>query len=134
MQNDKIYSSVVSHVKSRQDLDKIIGDLNNLETAIYKLDQAGRDRAFSVFSEDVVSYFKSVPEGQLDNVLREIKEKIANTPTIKIKVAFKPSPKFIKELGNVVGGSIIEVDYDPSIPGGAVLEKDGKYIDLTIKV
>lgn len=126
MQNDKIYFDIIANVKSKQDLDKLLAEIDFLEKAIYKTDTA------ALSTSRLYGYIKDIPQSQQDNFLRELRAKLSDLPTTKVKVPFTPSDALMDKIHEAVGGGLIEIQIDSSIVGGIVIEKNGKYIDLSI--
>ena len=59
-------------------------------------------------------------------------------PVLKIHLAFLPTPSFIKELSdwlkrNLKRKVLLDVEVNPAIVGGAILEYKGKYLDLSLR-
>lgn len=131
MQNDKNYSEILTSIKTLADRDRIIADIDNLMTGIYKIDKTGYNASLDKFvNVDMGSVLKSVNQDNLPEFLTELKKKILELPITKISLAFAPTKEF---LGKIDLPGVLEVHVDPSILGGIVIDIGGTYHDLSIR-
>lgn len=75
---------------------------------------------------------------KIRNFLTELKAKLQNFKTLKLTLAIEPSKETLERINNWVrlnmgNGIIPEIEQDPRIIGGAIIEIDGIYKDYSLK-
>jgi F0F1-type ATP synthase delta subunit len=71
------------------------------------------------------------------NLLEKLKDWLKKLPVLKLEIAFLPSEKTIEKISywlkKEVGKKIIlDIYFNPKIVGGAILEYEGKFANLSL--
>ncbi len=130
MQNNKDYSSILENVYTRQDLDELESELTVLKESLYR----GGEVAAGV-SKSLVDLFLTAPDKE--TLLTEIGQFLASLKTLKLTVAVSPTAKLVKNVSlwarqSLVPNLILEFDVNREVVGGAIIEWEGKYLDLSL--
>jgi len=81
--------------------------------------------------------FLETPEKE-SAFLEELKKHLLEMPSLKLEIAFEPAEKFLekislwleKELGQKI---ILDINVNSKIIGGAIIEYQGKYLNLSLE-
>lgn len=138
MQNAKICSDILRTIQTRQDVNRLVGEVEVLKTSLFKIGQGNWDEIIgSQVSATTAQVLKGVGEMDRELVLSELGECLKTVSSLKLTVAFTPSSGGLGELGawvkaNLGESVVLDVAIDPKILGGAVIEYGGRYIDKTL--
>lgn len=117
MQNEETYSKRLSEIATTKEALSFGEEIDVLINSMYKIDDK---------------------TGLSEEFLRNLKTKIAGLRPIKLTLAFEPDGEFIKRLfawvrQNIGDSVVLDFSVNPEILGGALVEWQGKYFDLSLK-
>lgn len=136
---------LLKKIFTREDCISILEDLNLLQQIVFKSQASLSKKAENLTNKNLYHFFLKLekegeiflePKNQFE-FLERLKDFIKNLPLLKLEVAFLPSQKTIekisewikKEVGKKV---ILDIYFNPTIVGGAILEYGGKYFDFSL--
>ncbi len=131
MQNDKTASEILDLITTEDEKDILTSQVEELLADLYKVDHSEFEKKIGELDDKVASLVKTVPAASLPVFLGSLKEKLIATPSVKVTLSFKPTNNFISKLNKTLN-ALVEVEVDPDILGGIILETNGKHIDLSI--
>lgn len=143
---------IIGSVRTTQDRDELLRALGLLRDAAYMTDgeninqilthemKAEMGQMVGIWLSDVGGYEagKIVNQQIMTEHLKHLEQKLLNLPVAGINLAFYPSSSFEDWLrswfADVLGGqALIEIGFDRSLAGGAVVSYGGKYYDWSLK-
>ncbi len=144
-----IYSDLLSHIKTVDQARELTSEIDVLLDSLFKTENNAFDKALNSVSVVTSQMLKSALGGLKDNInlgdktkiqeyLIGIKEEIQKFKTLKLSLAFEPSEHTIDNLfawviQNLGSYVILDIDVDKKILGGAIIEYEGRYEDLSLK-
>ncbi|HEX6977347.1 MAG TPA: F0F1 ATP synthase subunit delta [Patescibacteria group bacterium] len=132
MQNDKIISEILDLVTTEDEKDSLTLVVEDLLSDLYKVDHSEFEKKMGQMEEKISVLVKQVPAAELPNFLGQLKEKLIATASVKVTLSFKPTVSFISRLNKTLD-AIVEVEVNPDILGGVVVESNGKHVDMSVK-
>ncbi len=139
MQNDP-YSDILSLVSTRTDLNKINNELDLLEAGIFEMKGNTFDFVLkNSISEGLANVIAKLVSGQnKEEIIKKIKERLAQIKFVEITIAIDPSQEFIEKMVSMIKENInqnvaLDIKIDRSILGGARVIFEGKYHDGSLK-
>ena len=149
MKNDNlIYYDIVKSLKTTQDAEEFLSQLDNLLAKLFKINPDSLDKSLekivsSKLAELLRESFKKNNINQndhsaIESFLNSIKNQIQQLNILKLQLAFDPSDETINTVFNWVAenygdGIILDIHRDESILGGAIIAFNGKYKDLSLR-
>lgn len=140
MQNDQIYSELVSFVKTKDDFGLINDQLDLLEAGIYEtkgntFDFVLKNKLPDSFSKLIL---KLTEFESKEDVIKKIRERLSDVKFLELTLAIQPTQKFIEKMTDWISKSstlniALSIKIDQSIIGGALIEFEGKYFDGSVR-
>jgi F0F1-type ATP synthase delta subunit len=142
---EEIFKNLTQKITTKEDLVFFLDQINKIENFIFKdteiplsqrikgkVNEELRSQIQKLESEGLISG----PTEQI-SFFRELKNFLKKLPEVKLEIAFEPSREFVfklgewfkRELGKKV---ILNLISNPEIIGGAIIEYQGKYLDLSL--
>ncbi len=130
-----MYSDVRELVRSKEDVDVLLGEIDMLSASIYK---SGKDSFEQTLKTKVRQGTAGLWEKYKDQ-LPKVREWLQGLRVLKLTVAWKPNGETVEEWDkwvrqNVGEDVILEIRVDASVVAGAIVEFGGKYEDLSAKL
>lgn len=136
--------NVLANIKTKLDAEKLDEEFDSLLRELFKSDK-DLEKALEK-SIDVSTYgalkkdypeFGKNPE-ETKKILENLKESLKKLKVLKLYIAFEPSQQIMDRIyawikANLWQGIIIEIEKQESILGGAIIEFEGFYKDLSLK-
>ncbi len=132
MQNDKTASEILALITTEDEKDTLTSQVEELLADLYKINHSEFEEKIGELDDKIASLIKTIPTASLPVFLVSLKEKLIGTPSVKVVLSFKPTDNFISKLNETLN-ALVEVEVDPNILGGVIVESNGKHIDLSIK-
>jgi F0F1-type ATP synthase delta subunit len=143
---EEIIENIIKNLKSKNDIVMLLDQINLAEGLIFKgegklsekgkgmLNERFRYLIIKLEEKGIIYKNNKIKEDFFDNLKNYLKK----IKIIKIKIAFKPSEVFLIKLSNWIKKnidekSVLDIEYDAKIIGGAVIEYQGKRIDFSIE-
>jgi len=139
---------VQDYIYTKEDLNLFIQDAEKISNLVFKNPKLPLGEKIEKSKEKISNkFYDFFLELSQDNhsdkerilkELKETKEELLKLPVLKIQLAFSPTPSFIKEISNWLKRNLkkkvlLDVEVNPVIVGGAILEYRGRYLDLSLK-
>ncbi len=139
---------VQDYIYTKEDLNLFIQDAEKISDLVFKNPKLPLREKIEKSKEKISNkFYDFFLELSRDNhsdkerilkELKETKEELLKLPVLKIQLAFSPTPSFIKEISNWLKRNLkkkvlLDVEVNPAIVGGAILEYRGRYLDLSLK-
>lgn len=135
-----MYSEILYLIKTGQDQDEFCQQLENLREALYKKEGEFEKVLETVVRKDLAREIKKVVSGQQDKIsfLKDLEREIKKLRKLSLILSYYPSEVGIDRISewvyqNISKDIVIDISIDKSLLGGAVIEFEGKYIDLSLK-
>lgn len=142
-----IYSYILRYIETLDDAEKISFEIETLLDSVFKTETQAFEKSLksvSAKTSDAIKGILAQNDIALDNrkgiknFLLGLKDQLHNLKVIKITLAFEPSQRTITNifswiLGNIGFGIVLDINYDKTIIGGAVIYFEGKYKDFSLK-
>ena len=135
------YSKVLDKVYTREDADLLIREIETLTDSLYKTGDADFERAMqgSVRKTTAEKIRAALDDfrGEKDEFLHGLKEAVHQQKAVTVTLAFEPSEKVITRISEWIleqlgKGTILDLLYDPTVIGGAVIMYGGHYADYSL--
>lgn len=117
---------------SKADAGNVLRDIDILLDSLYKTD---KNIDISAIGAQMT---RNMPEGRegRKQFLNDLRTTIQNLPVIKLTLAYQPTRA---QTGQIVSwlrqhyapNLLVEVSYEPDIIAGAIIEYNGKYVDMS---
>lgn len=138
--------SLSSFIHTPSDANTFSNGVTAVLASLYHSDFVFAKKVGQVFGEEVgATLLKQATEQKIDitspkaitKFLNDLLSEVKNMPQITVTTAFLPTPSWQKRLQDwfskeVATSVLITTAHDPSIVGGATLQKDGKYYDFSV--
>jgi len=122
-------------IKTTEDRDAILNSIDILSDSLYKTKfDIRKDLTPAAYQ-----FIQSQSGGRItQSFLIETKQKLHDLPVISLTLSFVPDEKIIEKLSgwikvNVTKETILDIEVDPQILGGAVVAFNGKYLDESLR-
>lgn len=142
-----IYFDIITFVKTIQEADSLIENIDNLMFIFFKSEKISIKEALDSintgFASEIMQVFK---KNNLDinnrnsviDFFKNLKELIKKFKVIRLVLAFDPTDKTIENIHNFVKetlgiGYIFDIEVSQNILAGAIVIFNGKYIDYSLK-
>lgn len=134
--NESNLNKLTENVITKQDLVYLLDDINQAQELIYQegenLEQKVSEQLKEILGQQDLS-----SREQRKKFLSQLKERLQELPQVRITIAFVPSDSFLKEISqwleNEIGDKvIIDLTVNHKIVGGAIIEYQGRYLNLAL--
>lgn len=140
MQNDKIYSDIVSTLaRSRTEANGLLEEIEELERSLYKIGDGDFNSTMEhkIRAKTAYAIDQSIGETDREVFLKDLKAKINSLTYLGLKIAFEPNLEIVGKLHtwvkqNLGEGVALDIVIDKSILGGAIIEYKGKIGNFSI--
>jgi len=139
---------IQNHIYTKEDLNLFMQDAEKVSDLVFKNPKLSLgekiEKAKEKISNKFYDFFLELSQDGYSNKekilkeLEETKDELLKLPVLKIQLAFLPTPSFIKELSdwfkkNLKKRVLLDIEVNPTIVGGLILEYKGRYLDLSLK-
>lgn len=148
--NDKnqINYTISKDIRTVQEADNFCSEIDSILENSYKIKNKNLDEILSsltgistsslikkILSDNNIS---SSDFASCEKILSQVKDGVKKMKVVKITLAIDPSNEIIAHISewinqNLETNTLIDIDKDESILGGAVLSINGKYKDFSLK-
>lgn len=140
-----IYNDLLRHIKTVEQARNLSSEIDLLIESLFKTPDGFEEALNSISAINAAGLREVFVKNQIDaNVPRikeylvVLKEGIRKLKNIKFTIAFEPKESTIDSLfawvsQNLKVGLILDVNVDKTILGGAIIEYEGKYEDLSLR-
>jgi len=132
-------SQLLTKLRTKEDLEILIGELDLLDNALYQTDKKYDD----VIHNDIRSWVSEIIlnesiKTEMPVYIKELKNDLANIPIISASINFEPSTSFLELISDwlkkyVNEKMVVDLLLNSSTLGGIQLSYKGKYIDLSLR-
>jgi len=146
--NNKTNYEILKDIRTVQEANNFCSEIDNILENFYKLKNKNLDELLSSSTENSTSSIikkilsdNKIPSSDFascEKILSQLKDWIKKMKVIKITLAIDPSSEVISHISdwinqNLETNTLIDIDKDESILGGAVLSINGNYKDFSLK-
>jgi len=142
-----IYSDILSNIKTVDQTNELGSEVDTLLDNLFKTENNAFEKTLNSISiltmqtlkEAFLKYNISFDDKtMIKEYLIGLKEQLQKLKILKLNLAFETSQNSIDNLfawvlKNLGSGIILNINTDKSIIGGAIIEFNGRYKDLTLK-
>ena len=152
-----IYSDILSSIKTTEHARELIFEIDILLSTLFRAQNQSFEQALGLIRVNTANYLREslmlseapyrLVQGEVEalndrdkinNFLIALKEKLQAQKILKISLSFEASENSIDNLFNWVlknlgNGIVLDIKTDKAILGGAIIEFEGRYKDLTLK-
>jgi hypothetical protein len=132
---------LLAHIKTVQEADEIVGEIEMLLESLYEKDADGFK---SVLKHRirywVADYLKRGLEKETDAeaYLKSLEKQIKGLEELNLTLAYEPTEDALERFSSYVKQNIgshvlLRISYDPNIIGGAIVIYEGEYRDFSFK-
>lgn len=134
-------NDIVNSIKTQEQLDQFSNLLETLNASIYKSDDSfnkilssNKSKAAELLATELLKPEVISSPGQKEKLISETAEELKNIKTIHITIAIPATDEIVKIISDwsqkkLKGNYLFDIEYDPSIVGGAQVSYDGRYMD-----
>ena len=136
---------LLKNIYTKEDLISLKQEISEIQKMIFSQSGLLSEKAKNVATKELLEFILSAegkgeiyfnPNEQFE-FLENLKRKLDSLPVLKMVLAFSPPPATIERISqfleNELGRKIIlDLTCNPEIIGGAILEYEGKYINLSL--
>jgi len=134
-----MYQQIISKIRTKDELDKLIDELDSLLNSFYEKEDH--------FNEVIKSYVRSWVAQEIQDELKTVddkkkslndfRESLSTLRLIKLTLAYEPSDEDLDLIAswvreNILPSLILDISTSNSVLGGVVVEYEGKYFDLSL--
>ncbi len=141
-QNDERYSEILSQIRTKEDADLLLGEIDNLLVSLYRVkgsmfEEVLREKVRVGVAQVITGAVpKSIPGKE--EFLRGLKECLGELKPLKLTLAFEPTSQTVEKIfswvcQNLDENIVLEIDTDQSILAGAIVTFEGAYEDLSLR-
>ncbi len=136
---------LLEKILTKEDCILTLGEISRLQQIIFKSKGHLSKKSENIVDRNLYQFFLILEEkGKLGfdqkeqfDFLEDLKNFLKNLPVLKLEIAFLPLQKTIEKISRwlrkeVEGKIILDIYFNPSIVGGAILEYKGKYLNLSL--
>lgn len=141
MQNDKIYSDIVGLlVRTRFEANQLLAELDVLERALFKIGDGDFNstiqKSIRISTANALSKIFATDSKEI--ALKTLRDHVNALKYLRLTIAYEPTSESIEKIfiwikQNIGPGIAMELTYDKTILGGAVIEYAGKIQSYTLK-
>lgn len=132
---------LLKYVRTVSDAELLNNEIDILIDSLYRTGERSFDKTINKsVRKEIAKALETIGPSKSGRKadLQRIKEDLKKLNVLRLTLAFEPSQlvieKTIKWLReNVSGDIVVNILYDPAIVGGAIIEYQGKYIDMSLK-
>jgi hypothetical protein len=142
----EIYKTLLSMIHTIYDRDALIHELNVLDEHLFQASQSTREAIRTYvsarYAAELIHITTELGIGQTENgrlksVVDEIIDQLSHMKELDLRVAFDPNEEDIQALSqwirfHVGVNAILNVTYDPTVTGGAIITYGGAYRDYSL--
>ncbi len=140
MQNDKIYSEIVSSLaRTRFEANMLLTEVEALERSLFKIGKGDFDSTLksSIRATTAYAIATVIGSGDREEALKRLKAEINALTFLGLTIAFEPNLEIINRIyvwvkQNLGPGIALDISVDKTILGGAVIEYKGKIASFTL--
>ncbi|MBI2031787.1 MAG: hypothetical protein HYT08_04210 [Candidatus Levybacteria bacterium] len=146
--NTLIYSDIIKAVKTTADAEDFLSQIDALFAKLFKTTPGSFDENLKkIIGSNFAALLRESLEknninkndqSSIEKFLNGLKDYIQQLKILKLQIAFQPSDEMIDDIfvwvsENIGQGIILDISYDISLIGGAIITFEGKYRDLSLK-
>lgn len=133
------YSDILSTIRTTEEAREFEEEIALLLQSQFKV---GKQRFASILSTEVRATTSSIiaklPVSGRKQFLEDLHKKLQERKVLRLTLAFEPSEAIIEAISawvreNLGQEWVLSLSCDPSIVGGCVIEKEGKYMDYSVR-
>jgi F0F1-type ATP synthase delta subunit len=134
-----MYQQIFSKIRTKDELNKLIDELDSLLDSFYgkekKFDEVIRSDVRSWVAQEIQDELKIVDDK--NKSLGDFRESLSSLKLIKLTLAYEPSDEDLDLIAswvreNILPTLVLDVSISFDILGGVVVEYEGKYFDLSL--
>ena len=132
-------------IKTLPDMQNFAAEIETVKESLFE--EKRRDQIFQSISAKNADIIREILKKehidcknnkQAQDALNELIAKIKSLKIVKLYLAFSPSQNLTDDIFNWVSdklgkGIILDIEEEPTILGGAIVEYNGKHIDYSLK-
>jgi hypothetical protein len=141
-------TSLLHHIRTTQEADILLAKIEEMLDALYQLNQPGFTQIFAgelpstlskalqdAMSHEGITFAKST---EMKDFLTGLKQLLQTTTILTLTISFPPSDEAISAIAakakELYGAqTILEINVQESILGGAMIIMNGKYLDYSLQ-
>ncbi len=133
--------NILSKIATKKDLSLFKSEIEILISSLYKYQEDGLENALnsevrSWVAEEIRKNLKN--HDKVEEYLKSIIKDTESIDFINITLAYEPSQASLEKISSWVKTNIgekilLDIEYDPSLLGGAKISYKGRYLDATLK-
>ncbi len=134
-------TNILSKIATKKDLSLFKSEIEVLISSLYKYQEDGLENALnndvrSWVAEEIRKNLKNKKEAE--EYFKSIIKDTESIDFINITLAYEPSQSALGRISswvktNVGEKTLLDIEYDPNLLGGAKIAYKGKYLDATLK-
>lgn len=136
-----MYFEILSQVRTKQDVLRLIEEVEILLESLYEDQGRGFDRTIAskvrARVSDAISDEINKSKADKKSYLLGLEKKLKGLKEVRLTLAFEPSSASIDKFNdfikkNVGEEVVLDLSFDPKLIGGAIVTYDGEYRDFSI--
>ena len=129
----ELVADLVAYLKTK---DNLTDFLSRLDTALLDLSLSDLSQLNLYFTHQEIALLATTISDV--NQLKELRARLSRIAVFTVKLAFKPSAFFESQVNNFIIKAVkdlcvIQIVFDRSILGGAIIDFQGKYRDYSLR-
>ncbi len=133
---------LLENIHTKEDLDILISEIGRLMASLYKTEKTFDMILESGISSSTASFIernlKNKNKEELVAQLTELAKLLKQVKTIHLTFGFEPTSEAIANihkwlLTNMKNSYVLEINYDPKILGGIIIEYEGRFGDYSLR-
>lgn len=148
MQAPSPFQSIIAYVRTTQEAAELLLHIDSLLTRLYTVEQEPFEKiayasldpqiAKAIHDEFISLHFSWSNSEEIKNFFNNLKETVQHHAVITLTLSYKPSNESITAFSNwtrtnIDSNTLLEINLDQEMIGGAVIVYKGNYLDLSIK-
>lgn len=143
---DKVFESFVKKIITKESLLFFLEEITRVQQIVFKNTKVPlTERLKGIVSEELRNYLKELEKKKIiptlphqqNSFLDKLKKYLQAIPQVKLEIAFTPTEDFILKISNWFEKEfhqriIIDINVNPKIVGGAIVEYHGKYGNFSL--
>ncbi len=127
-------SNLYSLVTTKADIDTIIGEIDILSDSLFRTGEADFEHTLKTKIRLATAKFFADKRDDLEN----LKTQLLSAKIVKLTLAFEAKTSDAENIlawlrKNIDPNCVLDLAYDKTILGGAVIEFEGKYMDMSLR-
>ena len=145
--NTSIYSDLLKSIKTVDELNQFSSEIDNLLSALFKtqekffllaLEKIGIENSQNLKEAFAKNSIDLKNKELIKDFLEKLKAELGKQKSLKIIIAFEPSAQTVEHIhnwteANLGPGFVLDLSFDQTFLGGAIVAFNGEYRDLTVK-